>query len=202
MKNVIVFTSDKENLAIKDLLIAGGCSVSVFTDIDNCIQTVYCWDNAGLFIDVCNQKNSQETYLAYCAKIKNLNPQFPIILLIHGSDISFAVKAAQIGMKYIFEKPLHKKDISIILDNILPKEKMKNIPLIERLTANEKRIVKHVLNGYTNKEISHLLDRSIRTIEEHRSNIMKKMDVDSTVDLLNRSLQVGIVKPEDFISAS
>lgn len=48
------------------------------------------------------------------------------------------------------------------------------------------------------KEISEQLGKSIRTIEEHRAHIMKKMDVDNTVDLLNRSLQVGIVNAEDI----
>jgi DNA-binding NarL/FixJ family response regulator len=198
VKNVILYTPDEEKSAIKGFLIDDGYEVAVYTNIESCIQAAHCWDFAGLFIDACEQKNKQATCLSYCAKIKRINPQFPIILFIPEGDISLAVKAAQIGIKHILEKNLQKKDFSRILNDILPDEKPKHVPLDERLTANEKRIVEHILNGYTNKEISEQLDRSIRTIEEHRANIMKKLCVENTVDLLNRSLQVGIIDAEDI----
>ena len=198
MKNIIVFTSGEEIATISDFLISAGYDISVYSDLDNCIEAIYCWDCAGLLVDISDQTHHVSTCLSLCDNIKKSNPQFPIILLIPQASVSVAVRAAKIGMQHIFEKPLGKKTMTAILNEILPQAKTKHIPLSERLTAQEKKIVTHILKGHTNKEIAKLLDRSIRTVEEHRASIMRKLGVDNTVDLLNSSLQVGIVDPEDI----
>jgi DNA-binding CsgD family transcriptional regulator len=40
--------------------------------------------------------------------------------------------------------------------------------------------------GKGNKEIAHILDRSIRTVEDHRANIMLKLGADNIVDLIKK----------------
>ena len=43
----------------------------------------------------------------------------------------------------------------------------------------------------SNKEAAHLLNRSTRTIEDHRARIMRKLDVDNIVDLVKRVVKMG-----------
>ncbi len=52
------------------------------------------------------------------------------------------------------------------------------------LTKREKEILKELVEGFSNKEIAANLFISVRTVDTHRSNIMKKLNVFSSVELL------------------
>ncbi|WP_158859282.1 response regulator transcription factor [Lunatibacter salilacus] len=54
------------------------------------------------------------------------------------------------------------------------------------LTKREKEILKLIYQGTGNKEIAEQLNKSIRTIETHRFNIMKKLKVGNVVELLKK----------------
>ncbi len=61
------------------------------------------------------------------------------------------------------------------------------------LTRREKGILKMIVNGKNNREIADELDISIRTIETHRANIMKKLQVKNAVELVRVALEEKIV---------
>ena len=48
--------------------------------------------------------------------------------------------------------------------------------------------------GFKNKEIGHRLKISVKTVEAHRANMMKKMRVSNTAQLLKTAIQDGILK--------
>ena len=60
------------------------------------------------------------------------------------------------------------------------------------LTKMEMKIIRIILTGKSNKEIAYRLSRSTRTIEDHRSHIMRKLEVDNIVDLTRKALEQGI----------
>ena len=60
------------------------------------------------------------------------------------------------------------------------------------LTVREKELLKLISNGYKNKEIANSLCLSVKTIEAHRSNLMKKLDVHNVVGLTTKASQLGI----------
>ncbi len=55
------------------------------------------------------------------------------------------------------------------------------------LTKKELKVLELILEGYTNKEISEKLQNSKRTIETHRFNLMKKMEVKNLIDLTKKA---------------
>ena len=55
------------------------------------------------------------------------------------------------------------------------------------LTSKELLILELVLSGLTNKQISEKLNKSKRTIETHRFNLMRKMDVKNLIDLSKKA---------------
>ena len=55
------------------------------------------------------------------------------------------------------------------------------------LTRKELQVLKLVLSGLTNKEISERLQNSQRTIETHRFNLMKKMNVKNLLELSKKA---------------
>ncbi|MEJ2142057.1 MAG: response regulator transcription factor [Gammaproteobacteria bacterium] len=62
------------------------------------------------------------------------------------------------------------------------------------LTNREKEIIKLIAEGNKNKEIATYLSISVKTVEKHRSNIMKKLDVKNATGLINYAIQNGLVE--------
>jgi DNA-binding NarL/FixJ family response regulator len=63
----------------------------------------------------------------------------------------------------------------------------------ELLTKREIEILKLIADGKSSREISNLLFISTRTVEKHRANIMEKMDVKKTADLVKHAVQKGLI---------
>ncbi|MGY5352296.1 response regulator transcription factor [Wenyingzhuangia sp. IMCC45533] len=63
--------------------------------------------------------------------------------------------------------------------------------IISKLTKKESEILEFILHGYTNIEISEKLGKSKRTIETHRFNLMKKLDVKNLVELSKKAQELG-----------
>ncbi|MDR4496161.1 MAG: LuxR C-terminal-related transcriptional regulator [Nitrospirales bacterium] len=69
----------------------------------------------------------------------------------------------------------------------MPKEKDVEIDITEEgldsnsdgqaLTSRQKEILRLVAQGYTNREIGQKLDISVRTVEVHRFNLMRRLRV-------------------------
>lgn len=62
----------------------------------------------------------------------------------------------------------------------------------QRLTKREKEIFKLIVKGHSTKEISDILYISIRTVETHRKNILKKMDVKNSIEMIREAIESGI----------
>ncbi|MEI9978884.1 MAG: response regulator transcription factor [Edaphobacter sp.] len=61
--------------------------------------------------------------------------------------------------------------------------------MFESLTVTERRILKVLASGKTSKEIGEDLSMNYRTIENHRTNICRKLKIDGTSALLRFALQ-------------
>jgi len=60
------------------------------------------------------------------------------------------------------------------------------------LTAREREVLRHVADGLTTKEIASRLHLSPKTIEMHRRNIMRKLDIHSVAELTKYSIRQGL----------
>ena len=65
----------------------------------------------------------------------------------------------------------------------------------EPLTPREIEIIKLIAEGKSSREIAEVLFLSFRTIQNHRSNIMKKPNINKTVDLVKYAFRRGYVTP-------
>ncbi|MDI6763097.1 MAG: response regulator transcription factor [Thermodesulfobacteriota bacterium] len=64
-------------------------------------------------------------------------------------------------------------------------------PPLERLTEREMEILRLIAEGKSNKEIANLLFISIRTVQNHRANIMSKLGIKKTADLIRYAIHQG-----------
>ena len=64
------------------------------------------------------------------------------------------------------------------------------------LTKREKQVLAMVVDGYTSKDMAQKLNLSPRTIDHHRSNLLKKFKMKNSVDLVNYAVRHGYVVVE------
>lgn len=83
----------------------------------------------------------------------------------------------------------------IILDNFLQGKFAKNGKEQngERLTSRQREIVQLLAEGKSSKEVSVLLNLSVKTIETHRANIMKRLGCHSVSDLVRYAVRNNII---------
>jgi DNA-binding NarL/FixJ family response regulator len=64
----------------------------------------------------------------------------------------------------------------------------------ESLTQREQEILELIWSGLKNREIGERLQISVKTVEAHRANMMKKVRVSNTAQLLKAAIQEGLLK--------
>ena len=62
---------------------------------------------------------------------------------------------------------------------------------IERLTPREREVFEDIVVGLSNREISHKLNISPRTVEVHRARIMWKIQAQNLPHLVRMALEIG-----------
>jgi DNA-binding NarL/FixJ family response regulator len=60
---------------------------------------------------------------------------------------------------------------------------------VESLTVREREILKLIAEGKSNKEIGDLLFISVRTVERHRANMMSKLNIRKTAELVQYAMR-------------
>jgi DNA-binding NarL/FixJ family response regulator len=63
------------------------------------------------------------------------------------------------------------------------------------LTPREQEVVKLVAEAHTNKEIAEILHLSEKTVENHRSNAMRKLGMRDRVELVRYAIRKGLIEP-------
>jgi len=64
---------------------------------------------------------------------------------------------------------------------------------LDLLTNREREIIKLIAEGYRNKDIATYLSISLKTVDKHRSNLMKKLDLHSTSSITSFAIKNGMV---------
>jgi DNA-binding NarL/FixJ family response regulator len=82
---------------------------------------------------------------------------------------------------------------NIVNGYLNPQSDAKHTSSWDLLTRREREIVKLIAEGYRSKDIAEYLSISIKTVEKHRTNLMKKLDLHSVSSLTNYAIQQGIV---------
>lgn len=66
----------------------------------------------------------------------------------------------------------------------------------QELTKREKEILQFVVQGFTSRQMAKQLNLSQRTIDHHRSNLLRKFNRKNSVDLVNYAVRNGLVTTE------
>ncbi len=63
----------------------------------------------------------------------------------------------------------------------------------ESLTPREREILQLVAEGHSTKEIAAILNLSIKTVDNHRSNMMKKLSIHDIASLTRYAIKIGLI---------
>jgi two-component system nitrate/nitrite response regulator NarL len=103
-------------------------------------------------------------------------------------EIIKAVKSVSEGHKY-FSPDIY----SIILNGLANPDLIKSNQIGDSLTKREREILKEVSMGLSTKLIADKLCISVRTVETHRINLMKKMEVHNSAELIKKAMDMSII---------
>lgn len=104
------------------------------------------------------------------------------------SELSLAIKAVLQGQHYL--TPLLTKDV---LEEVLkPSTGARGVAASATLTARQREVLQLVAEGRGTKEIATILKVSVKTVEFHKSRLMRQLDMHTTADLTKYAITHGI----------
>lgn len=108
---------------------------------------------------------------------------------IPSEELILAIKSIYNGKEY-FNSDVTKALLSNKTSNSFGYKKKS--PLVDELTNREKEITKYISQGLTNIQIGEKLFISPRTVDTHRTNIMRKINVHNVASLIRFAFQNGL----------
>lgn len=148
-------------------------------------------------------------------QITEENPSVKILILSMHMSEEFICNAIEAGAKGYLPKTTSQEELlnalnkinnggeyynndvsEILLKSYIKKTKNASKNKIDKqitLTKRETEILKYFAEGLTNQEIADQLFISIRTVESHKNNIMQKLEMKSTVELVKYAIRNNII---------
>jgi DNA-binding NarL/FixJ family response regulator len=102
------------------------------------------------------------------------------------SDLLEAVRAVERGEPFLTPEAQR-----ALIKDVLGESSSRD----EELTPREQEVVKLVAEAHTNREIAEILHLSEKTVENHRSNAMRKLGMRDRVELVRYAIRKGLIDP-------
>jgi len=130
-------------------------------------------------------------------RLKDQNAILPIIFITGHGDIPMAVEAMRLGALDFMRKPFREQDLLDRIQHALEYEagmrdvlldRAKILERIATLTGRELEVFERVVQGQANKVIAIDLGISERTVEVHRAQVMRKLEVRTLAQLVRAKI--------------
>jgi two-component system response regulator FixJ len=135
-------------------------------------------------------------------RLSAIQCDMPIIIISGHADVPTAVRGMKLGAVDLLEKPFEPAKLLAAVQHALAsgmanREKSQELSAIRQrmahLTPRELELLKLVVVGSSNKQIAYQLGISIKTVANHRANLMAKTKALNAADLSRLSIAAGIV---------
>jgi DNA-binding NarL/FixJ family response regulator len=148
-------------------------------------------------------------------ELKGISPETHIMMVTMHSKMKYIIKAFQAGATgYVVKESATERllqGVAAVLkgecfmdSHVSHKviEKLMNIPeeddkisdaAYETLTPREQEMMVLLSEGHTAKQIGGKLFISPKTVENHRTNILRKLDLNNTLELVRYAARIGII---------
>lgn len=178
--------------ALAAFLRISGYSVKTFSSAEAFLQ-----ETAGAVegVMLLDQRMTGMSGLELQAELPRRGIELPIIFMTGHGDVQMSVKALKAGAIDFLEKPFSHETMLASIEEACSRVYEANKQRVlatqlrqchARLSEREREVMKHVVAGLSNRLLAKRLGISVRTIEIHRSRMMKKMGADSLPDLVRK----------------
>jgi LuxR family transcriptional regulator, quorum-sensing system regulator SdiA len=142
------------------------------------MQSFFKENRHGIFTAFYKFRNAKGEYIWFytAAKVFKLDP----------AEGVFEVLGVSLNLS---DQLTYGKNLKLFTQDKLKKINHKNV---ERITTREKQIVKYFSNGFKSREIAELLGLSFHTVNNHRKNILKKLELKNLAALVNFAVENGL----------
>ncbi len=176
--------------SVKELLGSVGLACETYR---SALEFIDAYDAARPGCLVLDVRMAHMSGIALQAKLKDMGAQIPVVFISGHGDIAMAVNTIKNGAVDFVQKPYREQELLDAVNEALRQDAARRAPVAEAgalaariatLTAREREVMDLALKGYSSKLIAKELDISHRTVEQHRSRLLEKLDVSSITDLL------------------
>ena len=138
--------------------------------------------------------------------LNRMETALPVILISDCASVSIAVRALKAGAITCLEKACSEHELWLAIDDALQQnaarleERQKREALkvaLATLTDAERDVLELIAQGKLNKQVAGRLGLSLRTVEDRRRRVMKKLNSQSFADLMRI-----VVMAEDLAAAN
>ena len=197
----VAFVIDDDALvrdAVTDLLGSVGLGVQSFGSTQDFLQSKRPDAPGCIVLDV---RLPGASGLEFQRTLAESSIQLPVIFISGHGDISMSVRAIKSGAIEFLTKPLREQELLDAVQAAIERDRARRqqaklvAELRERfmsLTPREREVLALVVTGRPNKQIAHQLKLSEMTVKVHRSQIMRKMQARSLVDLVRMADKLGV----------
>lgn len=146
---------------------------------------------------------ANESGLGLIEQIVRECPTVKVAILSMHTSAEYIVRSFRHGAAAYFPKDVSPK---VLLEGLRTLETEKNFFLPGQtellsskaatgveLTEREKEVMRLIAKGLSSKQMGEVLHLSPRTVESHRFNIMKKLEVSNSVEAVSKAIEIGIV---------
>jgi FixJ family two-component response regulator len=139
-------------------------------------------------------------------KLNERGSRLPIIFITGHGDIPMAVEAMRRGALDFIRKPFREQELLDRINEALDWDTGQHKKLLDRqelvdkihsLTEREREVFQRVADGEMNKVIGFDLGISERTVEVHRSQVMKKLGVRTLAQLVRVKIEAELAASAD-----
>jgi DNA-binding NarL/FixJ family response regulator len=140
-----------------------------------------------------------ETGIVATARFHEAFPDIAVIILSMHDKSEYVLQSIQAGARGYVLKDAPATDIIAAIDTAmvggiyysatLNKQFSRTVSTVMLLTPREKEILQRIGSGLSNKHIARELDLSVRTVETHRWNIKRKLNIEGQADLIRFALE-------------
>lgn len=140
-----------------------------------------------------------ETGIVATARFHETHPDIAVIILSMHDKVEYVLQSIQAGARGYVLKDAPATDIITAIDTAmgggvyysaaLSRQFSRPVASAMLLTPREKEILQRIAGGLSNKQIALELNLSVRTVETHRWNIKRKLNIDGQADLIRFALE-------------
>ncbi|MEQ8336470.1 MAG: response regulator transcription factor [Cyclobacteriaceae bacterium] len=209
IKIILVEDHPMVRIGLKSLL-SGSEHIDIIGEASNGVEAIELIEKDPPEIVLSDISMPQMNGLSLAKHIQDNHPDIKVLLLTIHMEPEYIIEGFDAGIMGYLPKDSSQEELIEAIETIYTGGKYMSQKVSEiiaqrlirkdpfqkpntKLTPREKKILEMLVEGDRNKEIAEKLSISVRTVDTHRTNIMRKLDVNNTAELVKKAISDNLI---------